>query len=144
MEKRKKKKLTKAQILKLNPRPSVVFLLNRERVLGEMATLAKMHIAELLDVKVEQVTCDLELRGGKIIPTFNVDAPQAGALEAQYIQKGIAEVWLGWAKRELVDRLRGLGEVRRYGEESRTNPDQEIPQEAASEKAAPDADPGQG
>ena len=113
----KAKKPTKAQIRKLYPRVPFVFLLNGERVLSEIAELAKLHIAKLLDVDPRQVTARLELERGKVIPTFDVDMPQAGALERQYIQSAIVEVWLGWAKRELVDRLSGLGDARSYGED---------------------------
>ena len=91
----------------------MIFLLNSERVLAEVAELARCHISEILRVKPEVVSVKLELApGGKIIPEFNVEMPQVGALEREYVQQGIKEVWLGWAKRELIERLAGLSDVR--------------------------------
>lgn len=135
----KPKKPTKAKVQKLQPKTAVVFLLNAERVLAEIAELAKLHISEILKVEPTAVTCSLELaKGGKVIPTFNVDAPDAGAWEKKYIQEGIAEVWLGWAKQELVDRLSGLSEVRRDAtEEDRPDTSPEEDQEEAGQDTAP-------
>lgn len=139
----KPKKPTKAEVTKLHPREPVVFLLNAERVLAEVAELAKLHISEILKVEPTAVTCSLELaKGGKVIPTFNVEAPEAGAWEKDYIQKAIAEVWLGWAKQELVDRLSGLSEVRRDGTEE-DRPDTS-PKEAQEEEAGQDPAPTDG
>lgn len=92
----------------------MIFLLNNERVLAEVAELARCHISEILRVKPEVVSVKLELApGGKIIPEFNVGVPEVGALERTYIQQGIEEVWLGWAKRELLERLAGLIDIRK-------------------------------
>lgn len=136
------KKPTKAQLAKLNPQAPVVFLLNGERVLTEIAELAKLHIAGLLEVEPEAVKATLELGpGGKVIPEFNVEMPNAGAIERQYIQKGIAEVWLGWCKQELADRLRGLSEVRRYAPEEASpnaSPEAHSGPEKASEEPTPE------
>ena len=94
----------------------MIFLLNNERVLAEISMLARMHIAELLQVDPKAVTSSLELApNGKIVVAFDVDTPVSGALELEMIQDSIAAVWLGWAKQELVDRLRGLGDVRKHG-----------------------------
>lgn len=121
--------------------PAVIFLLNPERVLAEIAELAKLHISEILKVESTAVTVDLELvPGGKVIPTFNVDVPNVGALEKQFVQKGIAEVWLGWAKQELVDRLRGLREVRDYDitKKNSSHASSETSEEKSSEETIPE------
>lgn len=120
------------------PSSPLVFLLNHERVLGEIAELAKLHISGLLGVEFDQVAVEWELAaGGKVTSTFSVQLPSdAGAIEKQYVQKGIAEVWLGWAKRELIDRLRGLGEVRRYGD-SKANSGADSREALEPEKEAP-------
>ncbi len=134
----KQKKPTKAEIAKATPRPPLVFLLNRERVLAELAELAKLHISGLLEVEPKAVTAKLELApGGKVIPEFKVDIPTAGAIETEFIRKGIAEVWLGWCKKELVDRLGGLNEVRRHAtEETKTEASTQTP---AGEKTSEEA-----
>lgn len=92
----------------------MILLLNNERVLAELVELAKRHISALLGVNPEAVSVEIELApGGVVRPQFQYQAPDdAGALEKEYIQQCMAEVWLGWAKAELIDRLRGLKEVR--------------------------------
>ena len=51
-------------------------------------------------------------------PARQPEGVSAGAIEQEFIRKGIAEVWLGWCKRELVDRLKGLSEVRHVQKEA--------------------------
>ena len=99
-----------------------MFLLNNECVLAEIAELAKLHISGLLELKPEAVTSEIGLApGGKVIPTFNVNVSDAGPIERKYVEQAIAEVWLGWAKRELTERLIGIREVRRHGFEENTS-----------------------
>jgi len=92
----------------------MVFLLNRERVLTEMAELSRLHISGLLSVDPSAVTASFELRpeDSTVVPEFNVSTPTSGALEVEYVKQAIAEVWNGWAKQELIDRLNGLAEMR--------------------------------
>lgn len=121
----------------------MIFLLNSERVLAEVAELSRLHISEILRVEPKVVSVKLELApGGRIIPEFNVEVPAAGALERQYIQQGIEAVWLGWAKRELVERLAGLGEIRVcWGPRSEWSEENGAPGETTDTDTDTDTDP---
>ena len=116
----------------------MIFLLNHERVLAEVAELARLHISGMLKVEPQVVAVQLELApGGRIRPQFDVAVPpDAGALEKKFIQQAIAEVWLGWAKQELIDRLRGLNEVRAYVQET-PEASQDSDHQKAKEKEPP-------
>lgn len=97
----------------------MIFLLNPERVLTEVAEVARCHIAELTSVSPDRVDFRLEFdpSGKRVVPSISV-APDGDptALEMQMIQGAIRDVWLGWAKQALVERLNGLA-VRRDGAE---------------------------
>lgn len=121
----------------------MIFLLNNERVLAEVAELARCRISEILRVEPKNVSVKLELApGGKIIPEFNVEVPHVGSLERVYIQQGIEEVWLGWAKRELLERLAGLSDRRLIWSKDHGAPEEDTRTSSyTGPKAVPDPSP---
>jgi hypothetical protein len=93
-------------------RPGVLFLLNQERVILEMLQLARMHMAKILKLDENKVRVSVEVSEGRLHPKFEVDQAVSGQWEVEYVQGVIREVWEGWARDQLNERLRGLREER--------------------------------
>lgn len=92
--------------------PTVLFLLGQERVILEMLHLARMHMARILKIKETEIKMRVTAEGGRLHPTFEVDQAVSGQWEVEYIQGVIREVWEGWARDQLHERLRGIYESR--------------------------------
>jgi len=94
-----------------------IFLLNYERVFSEIARLVRSHVSELAQVDFVQVHVHFEIDADKkLLPVITIDQDDVGALERQSWEQIIAGVWRGWAKKELESRLKGMGQVRQWGE----------------------------
>jgi hypothetical protein len=91
----------------------MIFLLNPARVLLESLELARLKLAARTNTVPEKVTARLEVNDGKIMPVFQLSCDIAGALEKEYIEKLMRDIWKE-GQPELIERLRGLLEVR-YG-----------------------------
>jgi hypothetical protein len=93
-------------------RPGVLFLLSQERVILEMLQLAKLHMAKILKLEETKIRVAVEVSEGKLYPKFEVDQAVSGQWEVEYVQGVIREVWEGWAREQMNERLRGLYEER--------------------------------
>jgi len=91
----------------------MIAILNSEIVMYEMAELARLHIARLLNLEPGEVHPRFVLDGDRVGVEFGVDMPDnAGAWEKEQVSGAIVSVWQGWAKAELEKRLQGLGDRR--------------------------------
>ena len=79
----------------------MVFLLNNERILVEIMELCTLRIAEQTMVKPDSVKVSIELKDGKINPSFGVDSCR---LSAKKIQSTISSIWEMY-KPELIKRM---------------------------------------
>lgn len=115
----------------------MIFLLNNERVLSEVLELARLKISGILSVRPDEVLAELEVADGKLRPKFQLKLDNPGALEKEYIQKCMADVWLNLVKPELASRLMGLSEVR-YGFQKKAAAEEQ--EEAPGESTAPEGE----
>jgi len=98
----------------------MLFLLNQERVLAEVMELAKKKISGILKVDENEMRVWLDWKNGVIQPNFQVVASGVED-EKDEVTKVMADVWLNKLKPELIQRLRGLSELR-YGFEEKESP----------------------
>lgn len=95
----------------------MIFLLNAERVISEIATLAKIRISETIGgIGPDQVMVELSVNdSGDLTTSFKVNiAEDATELEQERAEHAVRDYWMGTGKPELINRLKGLRE-RRHG-----------------------------
>jgi hypothetical protein len=90
----------------------MIFLLNVERVFSEVLTLARVEIAHVLGLSIDQVSVTLERDGNRIVPNFGVNTEVDTAFEEELISKVVREIWLEKVKPECEARLEGLFQTR--------------------------------
>ena len=85
----------------------MIFLWNAERVLAEIFELARLKIAGLTKVPEDKITASVQLEGGNIKPSFQIEELATTDLTNDQVQAVIGEVW-GELKPELIVRLKSL------------------------------------
>jgi hypothetical protein len=89
----------------------MIFLLNREHVLGEVMELARLHICEVLKLRPDQVEATLDLAGGTISPEFQVDLDDCPGISPDEIREVMRHAYAD-CKEEALVRLKGIEQTR--------------------------------
>lgn len=90
----------------------MIILINKELVLSEIMILGKLKISEKLNVPVEQIGAEITIEGNKVIPDFRLPVEIRDRLGEDSIEECIKHIWMEILKPELINRLKGLDEVR--------------------------------
>jgi len=99
---------------KSKPNTGMIFLLNQERVVYEVVELARLKMVGVLQVPSSAVEASLEMKDGKLVPSFGVNMADAeGVSEEQ--AKEVMRLAYVTLKDEMTLRMEGL--VDRRGEE---------------------------
>ena len=86
-------------------------LLNKERVAAEVMELARIKIAVMLKVPIEEVAARWEHKDGKMVPAFDVDPAKIKDMSEDAIRQSMGAVWR-WLKDSLAERLADLEQTR--------------------------------
>lgn len=83
----------------------MVFLWNKERVLGELMVLARFLIGEALGVDPKFVVARVTLDGDRVIPEFSVDSTVVPVAKLHSVSPVIRDIWQGRLRQQLNARM---------------------------------------
>ncbi len=90
----------------------MIFLWNAERVVREIFELARLKLAQRLEIPWEAISIKVGLEEGRIKPELTVEEIFARRIGKDEVDQQFRELWVG-LKEELQVRLKGIDE-RRY------------------------------
>jgi hypothetical protein len=88
----------------------LIFLLNNERVILEMMSLARFKLAQMLGIEPNLIKAEVGIEDGRLLPHFDIS--NLADTTKEQLEPFFADIWINQIKPEFERRMQGLTEVR--------------------------------